>query len=438
MKKIVLSLLLLLSAFTSKAQNVNVSIDSLRESVNNHSAKFDGLDERLATMESDLSKLTKIKISGYIQAQYEMYDNWSADGTKHGVNVAASGQPENYITNSFFIRRARVKFTYEAYDGVKFVLCPDFTIDKFSLKDAYVVLNDRWTKTFSLFLGQFNRITYDNEYSSASREFAERTLLTRTFYPVEREVGMKLEADFKTKYNFPLKLQFAIFNGNFGEGAISNQQKDVDNTKDWMARAVYSFKMPSKGLGIDFGGHTYIGKTTVIALDADPTKNIFTDVNNNPFTPVVGDTFDKNLYAAEMQIYYDFLGGMSLKGEYVRGTYSGTINVAQVNSLFNANKIRNVEGYYISLVKNVGKKNQASLRYDVFDPNTKLSGDDITKKDDLKYHNWTFAWQYYFDENVKIMACYNMPINENSANAGADFKTDKTDNTLTLRLQARF
>jgi len=438
MKKITLAFLLV-GALAAKAQEVKndtikpVTIESLKEIVDEHSMKFSGYEERFSTAESLLDKLSKIKISGYIQAQYEMFDNWSADGTLHGV-APSSGAPLS--TNTFSIRRARVKFTYEALDGVKFVLQPNFEVHQVTLKDAYVVLNDRWLKTFSLWVGQFNRPTYDSEYSSASREFAERTLVTRTLYPTEREQGVKLEADFATKFNVPLKLQFAVFNGNFGEGALINQARDVDDGKDFMGRAVYNFKLPSKGLGIDLGVHTYLGKTSIIAQTSPLT--VYKDVNNNSFTPNVGDKLNKELFGAESQIYYDFLGGMSLKGEYIRGTFSGTTYVSEANSLFNANKVRNVEGYYISLVKNVGKSNEASIRYDVFDPNTKLSGNAVTAKDDLKFKNWSFAWQYYFDENIKIMACYVMPINEKSLNAGADYKQDRHDNILTLRVQARF
>ncbi len=423
----------------AKAQEVEndtiktVSIDSLKQIVDEHSMRVSGLDERLSAAESILDEISKIKITGYIQAQYEMYDYWASDGGQHGILVPSG---TSYEDNSFYIRRARVKFTYKPIDGVNFVLCPNFEVHQVTLKDAYVQLNDRWLNTFSLTVGQFNRLTYEVEYSSASREFAERSLMTRTLYPSERDQGAKLEADFVTKFNFPLKVQVAVFNGNFGQGALANQSKDVDNAKDIMARAVYSFKIPSKGLGIDFGGHTYLGTTTVIAQTTPPT--VFSDVNNNLFTPIVGEKLKKELFGAEMQVYYDFLGGMSLKGEYIRGTYSGTTNTAQVNTLFNANKVRNVEGCYISLVKNVGKSNEASLRFDSFDPNTKLSGDAVTKKDDLKYNNWTYAWQYYYNTNIKLMASYTMPINEKSQNAGADYKQDKHDNTFTLRLQASF
>ena len=261
MKKIAVTFLLL-GAIVAKGQDVKngMSIDSLKESVNEHSMKFSGLDEKLSTMESDLSKLTKIKVSGYIQAQYDAYDTWTAAGL-HGIVPASGVTP---ITNSFFLRRARIKFAYEAADGIKFVLQPDFSFDKVSLKDAYVVLNDRWTKTYSLTVGQFDRLNYEVEYSSGSMESLERTKMAGTLYPGEKELGAKIEANFATKYNFPLKLQLAALNGNFNLGAIGNQVKDIDNNKDIMARALYSIKLQKAGLGIDFGGHGYFGSTEIL------------------------------------------------------------------------------------------------------------------------------------------------------------------------------
>ena len=416
-----------------------VSNDSLKETVDMHSMKFSGLDEQLSTMQSTLDKVAKIKISGYIQAQYETYDVWNSG--LHGVNPVTGAPPS---TNTFSLRRARVKFTYEALDGVKFVLCPNFEIDRVRLTDVYVQLNDRWLHTFSLWVGLFNRPTYEVEFSSASREFAERSLMTRTLYPQERDQGAKLEANLETKYNIPLKIQVAVLNGNFGTGAAANQVKDVDNTKDVMARAVYSLKLPNKGLGIDFGGLGYFGNNKIVTQTATPAK--FTDENGTIFTPKVGDNLKKQWFGAEMQVYYDFLGGMSLKTEYINGTMTGFKAgdfPSQVNTLFTLNnKVRKIEGYYISLIKNVGKNHELSARYDVFDPNTKKSGNQVATIDDLKFHNWTFAYQYFFDENIKIMLSYTMPINEKSANPGItnpDFaNVDHIDNTLTLRFQARF
>jgi hypothetical protein len=434
MKKITLAFLLL-GAITSKAQ---VSLDSLKETVDAHSMKFEGLDERLSTIESDLNKLTKIKVSGYVQAQYDMYDTWTAAGI-HGVTpVSGATAP---ITNSFFLRRARIKFAYEAADGVKFVLQPDFAFDKVSLKDAYAVINDRWTKTYSLYVGQFDRPNYEIEYSSGSMEVLERTRMAGILYPGEKEMGAKLEANFATKYKFPLKLQLAVMNGNFNLGGISNQVKDVDNGKDVMARAVYSLKFAKQGLAIDFGGHGYFGNTEILP---GTTLTGFTDADNNTMTVAIGDKLNKKWFGAEMQIYYDFLGGTSLKAEYISGTLSGAGSTSAANylSAFPIAGERNFSGYYTSFIKNIGKSHQAIVRYDVFDPNTKLTGDQISKASELKYSTLTLAWQYFYDENIKIVAGYSLPTNEKSANAslvGTDFaNTDKKDNQFSIRIQAKF
>ena len=429
---------ILLSVFVSRAQESEndtikkVSIDSLKQMIDEHSMKFSGLDERLATMDSDLGKLTKIKVSGYIQAQYDMYDTWTASGV-HGV-----GTPP--VTNSFYLRRARIKFAYEAAEGLKLVLQPDFAFDKVSLKDAYVVLNDRWTRTFSLFMGQFDRLNYELEYSSGAMETLERTRMASILYPGEKELGAKIEANFDTTYNFPLKLEFAVLNGNFNLGSTANQIKDIDSNKDIMARAVYSVKLPSKGLGIDFGAHGYFGSTKILNQTSPGT--VFSDVNNQSFTPSIGDALKKSWLGAEMQIYYDFLGGMAFKGEYISGTISevnSTFNPAQFNSAFNFNRVREFKGFYATLIKNVGIRNQIVFRYDVFDPNKKLGGNDINNAGDLKISTLSFSWQYYFDDNIKMVAGYALPTNEKSTNAGvgADYlNRDKRDNTFTIRLQA--
>jgi hypothetical protein len=409
-----------------------VSIDSLKEAINDHTMRFGALDERLAGMESDLAKLTKIKISGYIQAQYDMYDYEDDNGPVPGSSTTAP------VTNSFYLRRARIKFTYETADGTKFVLQPEYAFDKVSLKDAYVVLNDRWTHTFALYVGQFNKPTYEVEFSSGSREFLERSLMTRVLYPTERDLGAKVEANLETKYQIPLKLQFAILNGNYGLGTSANQVRDIDSNKDVMARAVYSFKFPDKGLGIDVGGHGFFGSTKVLS-QTTPEPTVFTDEDNNAFTPDVGDTLKKQWFGGEVQMYYDFLGGMAFKGEYIAGTLSGTTNPVQVNPLFRFDKVRDFNGYYASLIKNIGKSHQACVRFDVFDPNTKLSGNDPEMTaGDLKYSTWTFGWQYFYDENVKVVLGYTMPLNEKSDVVGGDFAKDKSDNIFTIRLQAKF
>lgn len=430
MKKTLLILGLLIAA-NGFAQ---VNIDSLKESIDDHKMKLSAFDERLMAAESELYKLTKIKLSGYIQAQWDYYDF----ETKPVPN------------NTFYLRRARIKFTYEGIDGVKFVLQPDFSTNNLSLKDAYAVINDRWLHTFSIWAGQFNRPSYEVEYSSSQREVLERSKVIRTLYTGEREVGVKLEAN---PQKLPLKFQFAAFNGNFN-GKDGKDAKDNDNWKDMMARLVYSFKLPKAGIGIDLGINGYYGTTKTNASKyVLNSENVLDSVT-------VGDLLKRKWMGAEMQFYWDLLGGLAIKGEYLFGqnaslgtstttvTQSGgtpgttnsggtvttttTGQSSTTKTVVTPNKTRQFSGFYVYLIKNIGKKHQFIARFDGYDPNTKLSGDNA--KSELNYYTLDFAWQYYFDENIRITLMYDMPFNEKNSTAPDQIK----DNTISIRIQAKF
>jgi hypothetical protein len=134
----------------------------------------------------------------------------------------------------------------------------------------------------------------------------------------------------------------------------------------------------------------------------------------------------------------------------------------------------NFAGYYVYLIKNVGKKNQFAFRYDYYDPNTDIKGTDVTiskyagsndrkigslksSKADLAYSTFTFAWHFYFDDNIRITLAYAIIQNEKvgtSATGVSNYKENYTNpdgtagvndystvfkqNQLTLRLQAKF
>jgi phosphate-selective porin len=390
----------------SQSQNA----DSLREVIERHEGKLNAIDERVLINETDLSKLNKIKVSGYIQAQWESY----------GADLEKS----NGYNNTFYIRRARIKFTYEALDGVKFVLQPDFSTGNFALKDAYAVLNIPKIKSWTLWAGQMNRPDYEVEYSSGQREVLERSRVIRSIYPGEREVGVKLEY---TGIKIPLRFQVMAMNGNF-TGA---QAKDADSQKDIMARLVYSIKIPSAGIGIDLGPNVYYGgnlsKNNKYFKNSDGTLDSLKSV---------WKYLDKKWAGGEVQIFADVLGGMALKGEYIAGINSvpsavaSTATMAQMKAspgLYN-----NFAGYYLFFIKNIGQKNQFVAKYDYYDPNTKLSGDDAGNS--ISYKTWTLAWQYYLNDFIRISVNYEMPKNE----INASNPTDKKDNTLGIRIQAKF
>ena len=459
MKRFTLILLMLVSGLVFKANAQEATVSEKLSEVND---KVNGLTERLATDEADLSKLTKIKVSGYIQAQYQNYENLNT-------------QP----TNFFSIRRARVKFTYEAADGVKFVLQPDFSPGALALKDAYVILNDRWTKSFSLWMGKFNRPNYEVEYSSSQREIAERSLIIRTLYPGERAVGAKLEYN---PVNTPLHFQLALLNGNdgltinnnAGTNLNTNENKDIDNYKDIMVRATYNLSLGSFG-GLDFGAHGYFGSLKSNALKT--LSSDYTTIKDVKF----GDAVKRNWVGAEFQLFADVLGGLSIKGEYIAGKnasigYSPVAAAGTTAAIPGvANFQNNFAGYYIYFIKNLGKKNQFAFRYDYYDPNTDITGKDVTitkytsadattlknrvsGKSDLATSTFGFALHHYFDDNLRISLNYDIVNNEKVGSTagvsnlmenytkadgtvvknGLDYTKNVNNNLLTLRIQAKF
>lgn len=455
MRKSLIALLLLsLWFFNANAQEAPVN-----EKLTEVNDKVEGLIERLANDEAELSKLTKIKVSGYMQAQYQHFENLNA-------------QPANYLS----LRRARLKFTYQAADGVKFLLQPDFLPGSVSLREAYVVLNDRWTKSFSLWMGKFNRPNYEVEYSSGQLENLERSLIIRTLYPGEYALGAKLEYN---PENTPVHVQLALLNGNdgltinnnSGTNLNSNENKDFDNYKDIMIRATYNLSLGSFG-GLDFGGSGYFGSlksNAIKTLSSDYTT--IKDIN-------VGDAVHRNWVGGEFQLFADVLGGMSLKGEYIAGknasigyspvAASGT--TAAIPGV--ANFQNNFSGYYLYWIKNLGNKNQFSFRYDYYDPNTDITGKDVTiakytsadattlksrvsGKSDLATTTFGFALHHYFDDNIRISLSYDIVNNEKVSAAGLltenytkadgtvvknglDYSKNVNNNVLTFRIQAKF
>jgi len=459
MKRICLIAILFVSVLFFKANAQETTVNEKLSEVND---KVNGLNERLTTAESDLSKLTKIKISGYIQAQYQMFESPALESTSN---------------NYFSIRRARVKFTYEALDGIKFVLQPDFAPGALSLKDAYVVLNDRWTKSFSLTAGKFNRPNYEVEYSSSQRELPERSAVIRALYPGERAIGAKLEYN---PINLPLHVQLALLNGtdgltinnSAGVNLNPNENKDYDNYKDIMVRATYNLSLGSIG-GLDFGAHGYFG-----SLKSNATSTLSSDYST--VTAIkFGDAVKRNWVGGEFQLFADLLGGMSLKGEYITGKnasvgYSAV--AAGADPVKNpavpgvANFQNNFAGYYLYFIKNLGKKNQFAFRYDYYDPNTDISGKDVavTKfaptdatvlksktsgKSDLATTTFGLALHHYFDDNLRITLAYDIVKNEKVGTVGKvvdnytdahgvagtmDWSNAINQNALTLRIQAKF
>ncbi len=177
-------------------------------------------------------------------------------------------------------------------------------------------MNDRWSKSFSLWMGKFNRPNYEVEYSSSQREVLERSSVIRAIYPGERAIGAKLEFN---PQSLPLHVQVAVYNGADAlqikkvDGSLlydgkntfvsaGDENKDFDNGKDIMLRATYNLRLGNFG-GLDFGAHTYFREYQILFHLVQAKGELV--LKRDLIKEIWGSSFDANTNTIE--VYINFL-----------------------------------------------------------------------------------------------------------------------------------
>ncbi|MCX6135726.1 MAG: hypothetical protein NTU47_18120 [Ignavibacteriales bacterium] len=448
MKKLFLTCLVLLG-FTLRAQEKDTTLASLQQKMTDVKEQVDGLNEQLMALTPVVDALKKIKITGYIQSQFQV-----ADGD--GVGSFAGGNFAAGVHSRYLVRRGRVKFNYDN-DLTQYVLQIDVTPGGVAIKDAYASIREPWMKTFGLTAGVFDRpFGFEISYSSSNREAPERTRMYQTLFPGERDMGAKIEimppeGSAMSWFNF----KAGLFTG-MGPTAQEN-----DNYKDLIGRGGFTLPMRDAGLEIDGGVSFYMGKVrsnqrAIYTLDGGSKAFAYdSSASNN------GAYFDRTYIGADVQLYYEMpvLGGMTLRGEYISGKQpgtGGTSATSNYSAFYNAAGTalyqRNFSGYYVNYVQNLGLNHQFILKYDVFTPNSDITGNDIgaatptgkvgLNAGDIQFTTLGIGWVYHWDTNVKFTFYYDMVTNEkvnaNAPAALAAFKDDIKDNVFTVRMQYKF
>jgi hypothetical protein len=447
--KSLISAVLVCFGLTAFAQEKDSTLENLQHRVTELKEQTDGLSEQLLALTPVVDALKKIKISGYIQSQYQV-------GEGDGIGSLAGGNFAAGVHSRYQVRRGRVKVNYDN-DLTQYVLQIDVTPGGVAIKDAYASLKEPWLRTFGLTAGVFDRpFGFEISYSSSNRESPERSRVFQTLFPGERDMGAKLEiAPPETS-----PLSWFSFKGGFFTGMGPTAQEN-DNNKDFIGRAGFALQMQDAGLAIDGGVSMYLGKVrsnqrAIYRMDGSSKAFSFDSSASN-----IGSYFDRNYIGADVQVYYELpvLGGMTLRGEYISGKQPGTggnSTTTNYSSFYNAAGTplyqRDFSGFYVNYVQNVGLSDQFVLKYDVFTPNTEVSSGDIgaatpsgriaLTAGDLAFATLGIGWVHHWDSNVKFTFYYDMVTNEKvNANAPAAlnaFKEDIKDNVLTVRVQYKF
>jgi len=393
----------------------------------------DTLGAAVNKLQTAVELLQRFKVTGYLQVQSQFSDSIG--------NAFAGGAFPAGVDKRFKVRRGRLKFAYNTL-LTSFVAQFDVTEGGFATKDIYLVVRDPWTQTISLTSGVFNRpFGYEIAYSSSSRESPERARFTQTLFPQERDLGtmITIQGAKTSTWNW-LRIQGGLFEG-MGISAVTKKRKDFIGQIS-INKSVMDERL-KYGIGVSYyDGGVY-----------QPTANLYS-INNGFYKAdaVKVGSFAKRQYLGfDAQLSLETgLGLTTIRGEYLSGKQPSV--AGSPNSFTGANPtadlyLRNVMGMYAYFVQGFkGSKHQFVFKYDVFDPNTDLKGNDIgatatgmmpSTAGDLKYTTTGIGWIYAYDATLKLMLYYDMVKNE-TTNRLAGWGSDKKDNVFTLRLQYKF
>ena len=389
------------------------------------------LEKRVSALEGETAKLKKLKVSGYIQGQYQ----WGEEAASMKVGTANENPEKSF--NRLGIRRGRIKFAYE--EGIaSAVFQLDVTEKGVGFKDAYLNFKDPWIKSMQLRAGILDRpFGYEISYSSSRRESPERSTIFQTLFPDERDLGaiLVLQAPKSSPWSI-LKLEAGLFAGN-------GIKQETDSKKDFIGHltAAKEWKNILFGAGVSYyNGKVYQGTEKVYTMDG------------NGFV-LNDDMANKGKFAKREYVGFDaqfalksVVGTTRLNAEYLFGQQpgaAGSTKSPNASALPTADTyIRDFSGGYVMLVQDLGKSPVALVaKYDWYDPNTAAAGDEIgqngTSKADLSQTTLGVGALWNLNAAIRLTAYYEFNSNEKTANIAGMDKVLK-NNLFTLRLQYKF
>lgn len=415
--------------------SVSCSITVLSQNEQNNGTE--DLEDRVQALENVVKKLNKLKISGYLQTQFQ-YGEKDAS-----LNVGGNNENKDKGFNRFGIRRGRLKFTYEE-NIASGVIQIDLTDKKgVTLKDAYLKIKDPWYQTSAIKGGIFDRpFGYEISYSSSKRESPERSTVFRALFPEERDLGLALFFQPPgTSVLKNLRFEAGFFSGN-------GIKKEIDNKKDFIGHLSFSGKLKGKliyGIGASYyHGFVYQGSENIYEME-----DYHFILDNDP--DHIGK-FSKRQYAGlDAQLkYLGNIGSTQLRAEYLVGKqpggkdFTGSPNSGSLSA--HDIYLRKFNGGYIMLIQEIGKLPlSAVVKYDWYDPNTQTSGKEIgyntnTGIADMAQYTIGFGVVWNIYENLGLQAYYE--INEYEDTDLPEIQdinlNDLEMNVFTLRLQYKF
>ena len=422
MKKIFILLcsanLLATNLFAQQVEETNELVKQLEHQVQSH--------------ESDLKLLKQFKISGYVHTQFQ-------HGEKNAAfRIGGANSNTNESFNRFGIRRGRVKLTYQK-NIASGVFQLDITEKKIRIRDVYISIKDPWVGSSSIRAGIFDRMFgFEVPFSSSKRESPERATVITTLFPDEKDMGVMLALQ------APKSSPWSIIKLDAGFIAGNTINVDLDNRKDFIGHLSFNKTIRdnskiSGGVSYYLGG-VYQASSTVYLMNGSKFES-------KKDTVYYGNFAKREYFGVDFQFATSSILGMTnIYSEYLFGTQPGDKNSSKSPNYsvlpISHTYIRNLNGYYVTFVQDIGNLPfSVIVKYDHYDPNTKIAKNDIglngTGKADIAYSTVGAGVMWRINNSLRLTAYYDNIKNETSSNLSG-YNSDLADNVFTLRLQYKY
>ncbi len=394
-------------------------------------------------------KYGSLSFSGYLQPQFQFAQSKGTQAEFQGGNFG------DFTNNRFRLRRGRLRADYmmltdDGNPSTYFVLQFDGTEQGVAIRDFWGRYYENKWKILAVTLGLSGR-PFGNELqlSSSVREAPERGRMSQILMRTERDLGVTFSLnprwkDAKLK-NFAF--DFGIYNG---QGLAGNGE--FDNSKDFIFRLshkTYAFKNFTIAGGISTlqGG---LDHRLPVSYKMEQTNDTWKMVKDSS-TSTINKVAPRRYYGADIQLATKTKSWKSeLRAEVISGLQTGTSTTSTTPGSYPVDNkaialpfyTRTFNGAYFTFVQSLNSTdNQLILKYDWYDPNSKVRGLDIASDRglspaDVRFDTFGFGFLHHFNPHFKAVLYYDIIKNEATQIQG--YTADRKDNVLTLRTQFYF
>jgi len=393
-----------------------------------------------------------LRFTGYVQPQFQWAESKGAK-TFEGIDFAPNSN------NRFMMRENRLKaeyyYTNKANQLVSYMgFQLEATERGVSIRDMHLRLFENKWRLFSLSAGMYNRpFSYELNLSSADRESPDRARMSQTLMRTERDIGASITFEprgYKTWFMNHIKADVGVFNG---EGLTATT--DFDSYKDIIGRvAIKPSRIEALHMEIAAGTSVLYGalgsqSPWIYNTTADVVHGYAIRGDSTPNH--VNEARPRHYYGADVQIRFPSKKwATEIRGECIIGTQTAVATSSETPGTYpiNATGIyqplytRPFNGAYFYFLQNIASsKHQLVVKYDWFDPNSRVAGMQVSSAAgfsaaDVRFHTLGVGYVYYANPHVKYMVYYDIVKNESTNVAG--YTGDLKDNILTCRIQYRF